>query len=328
MIIGADSYCDGNNLVLHLAIAQNNCSEKSFKPSIMELHRLRYFVKVAETLHFTRAADELFVTQPALSQQIKILENELDTPLIDRSGKKVKLTDAGFIFLEYAKSALLEVEKGERAIADLQKAVIGNVRIGIMYSYFNPLLAIIGDFCRNYPGVKTNITLADNEALHEKLSLSELDVAMTFEDNESEELEQIGSFETRLILAVAKSHPLANLKQVSLFDLENTLLALPAEGNIIRTTLEKAFKKYKKKPFINTEINDINLLLDLVEKGDFATIVTDIAIFQRQNIVSIPIKEAFPKFKGAVLIKKNAYKSKATTLLIEAILNEMAYFRT
>ena len=327
MVIGADSYYALNNLILQVVKEKNGCSVKSFKPSIMELHRLRYFVKVAETLHFTRAADELFVTQPALSQQIKILENELDIPLIDRSGKKVKLTDAGFIFLEYAKSALLEVEKGERAIADLQKAVIGNVRIGIMYSYFNPLLSIIGDFCRNYPGVKTSIILADNEALHEKLSLSELDVAMTFEDNESEDLDQIGSFETKLILAVEKNHPLANLKQVSIFDLDNVLLALPAEGNIIRTLLEKAFKKYKKKPFINTEINDINLLLDLVDKGDFATIVTDIAIFQHRNIVRIPIKEAFPKFKGAVLVKKNAYKNKAATLLIEAILNEMTYFK-
>lgn len=292
----------------------------------MELHRLRYFVKVAETLHFTRAADELFVTQPALSQQIKILEDELNTPLFDRSGRKVKLTDAGFIFLEYAKGALFEVEKGERAMADLQEAVIGNVRIGVMYSYFNPLLAVIGNFCRLHPGVKTNILLGNNEDLHEKLSLSELDIALTFDDNNSEELEQKGAFKTRLVLAVEKNHPLAKLKQFSIFDLENMLLVLPAEGNIIRTMLDKIFKKYKHFPFINTEINDINLLLDLVEKGDFATIVTDIAVSQRNNMICIPIKEALPRVKGAVLVKKNGYRNKAANLLLDAILGEMTHF--
>ena len=291
----------------------------------MELHHLRYFVKVAETLHFTRAADELFVTQPALSQQIKILEAELKSPLFDRSGRKVKLTDVGSAFLEYAKNALHEVEKGERAVADLQNTITGNVRIGVMYSYFNPLLSVLGDFCRAYPGVRTNILLENNENLHEKLLSSEVDIALTFDDNNTDELEQKGSFDTKLVFAVSKNHPLADLKKISLADLNNVLLVLPSAGNIIRTMLERAFKKYQKWPFINSEINDLNLLLDLVETGDLATIVTDIAISQRKNIVSIPIKESIPMVKGAVLVKKNGYRNKATVLLLQRILDKMTH---
>lgn len=291
----------------------------------MELHHLRYFVKVAETLHFTRAADELFLTQPALSQQIKLLENELGTPLFDRSGRKVKLTDAGSTFLEYARNALFEVEKGERAVADLQNTVIGNVRIGVMYSYFNPLLSVLGNFCRTYPRVRINIILENNEDLHEKLLTSELDIALTFDDINNEDLEQKGSFNTRLIFAVAKNHPLAGLQEISLANLNDVLLVLPSAGNIIRTMLEKAFNKYQKWPFIHTEINDLNLLLDLVETGDLATVVTDIAISQRNNIVAIPIKEAIPMVKGAVLVKKNGYRNKATVLLLQSILEKMAH---
>jgi len=289
----------------------------------MELHHLRYFVKVAETLHFTRAADELFVTQPALSQQIKILESELGAPLFDRSGRKVKLTDAGFTFLEYAKNALFEVERGERAVADLQNAIIGNVRIGVMYSYFNPLLSVLSDFCTSHPGVKTSVLLENNEDLHDKLLNAELDIALTFDDNNNEELEQKGTFNTKLVLAVEKNHPLAGLKKISIADFDHVLLVLPSAGNIIRTMLEKTFKKYRIRPFINAEINDLNLLLDLVETGNFATIVTDIAISQRTNLCSIPIKEAIPVVKGAILVKKNGYQNKATILLLESILQRM-----
>lgn len=293
----------------------------------MELHHLKYFVKVAETLHFTRAADELFVTQPALSQQIKQLEEELGMALFYRTGRKIQLTDAGKMFLEYANSAIGEVEKGERAIANLQNTISGEIRIGVMYSYFNPLLAILGNFCKAYPEVNVNLQYGNNEDIKEMLLSSHLDLALSFEDTDMEGLEIKGEFSTQLTLAVSEKHELAKLKCFSLFDLEKLLLILPAPGNIVRKILEAFFKVNKIIPKIHAETNDVHLLLDLIEAGQFATIITDTATFKRKNIQLIPLKEKIPTPKGVILIRKDSYLNKAGLLLLSQLIEQVQGIR-
>lgn len=289
----------------------------------MELHQLRYFIKLSETLHFTQAADELFITQPALSQQIKQLEAELGVPLFNRTGKKIRLNNAGNLFLEYARSAVNEIARGEQAMADLKNKVNGTVRIGIMYSYFAPLLSVMADFCKQYPGVKTHLRYASNDELIEMLKKSELDIALTFDNNPPDELETKGEFTAQLKIAVAQKHPFAAMPTISLLQLKSTLLALPATGNIIRKMVEDSFNKYKIWPFVNSELNDLQLLVDLIARGDFATIITDTAISDRENIVLIDSEEPLPSVKGVVLVRKNTFLSKASLLFLDCILKKL-----
>lgn len=290
----------------------------------MELHHLRYFLKVAETLHFTKAADTLFVTQPALSQQIKQLEEELGVPLFSRNGKKIKLTDAGNIFLNYAKTSVLEVEKGERAISNFVKDVQGNIHVGVMYSYFSPLLAILSNFCKKYPKVNVILEYGNNEDLQEKLLSSKLDLALTFEGLEiMDDLEIKGSFNTQLQLAVNPKHELATQKVFTMTDLPNYLLALPVKGNIIRVVVDNYLKVNKINAQIHAEVNDLQLLLDIVEAGDFVTIVTNTASSKRKNIKLIPLKEQLQSPKGVVVVPKNGYLNKASNLFLEALLTQI-----
>ena len=97
----------------------------------MELRQLQYFVKAAEMLHFTEAANELYVTQSTLSQQIKQLEQELGVLLFDRIGKQVQLTEAGHVFLIHARRILSEVNKGKQALADMSNVIGGELHIGV-----------------------------------------------------------------------------------------------------------------------------------------------------------------------------------------------------
>lgn len=291
----------------------------------MELHHIRYFLKLAETLHFTQASDELFITQPALSQQIKQLEDELGVLLFERSGRKIILTDAGKIFQEYAQNAINEVLKGEQAMSDLKKEINGSVNVGVMYSYSTPLLSILGDFCKSYPGVRINLQYGNNKEILELLLQSKLDIALMFDNTPSESVTVKGSFNAHLKMAVSTKHKFAKRSKISLLELKNTLLALLVPGNIIRTIVEESFRQYKTWPFINTELSDIHLLLDLVERGDFATVITDTATLNRENIALIPIEEELPVIKGVVLVKKNSKMSKASTLFLDTILGQLSH---
>src|SRR4051812_44212287 len=104
------------------------CTNRSRRLAV-ELRHLRYFLAVADALHFTRAAEALGVAQPTLSLQIRELERELGTPLFDRIGRSVRLTAAGVLFRQHAARALREVEVGRGAVADLQGLRRGTLRV-------------------------------------------------------------------------------------------------------------------------------------------------------------------------------------------------------
>src|SRR5215468_8981191 len=98
----------------------------------IELRHLRYFLAVAETSHFTRAAQKLHVTQPTLSHQIRQLEGQLDLPLFDRIGRRVKLTAAGAMLVPHARRVLRELEDAQVALGELHGLKRGELKVGIV----------------------------------------------------------------------------------------------------------------------------------------------------------------------------------------------------
>src|SRR4051794_8102649 len=120
----------------------------------MEIYQLEYFIKTAEVLHFTKAAELCFVTQSGLSQQIKKLEEELGMPLFVRIGKKVQLTEAGSVFLIHAKLIIENVQSGKQAIDDLIQMIGGELRIGVTYIFGFLVLPVVDLFAKTFPHVK------------------------------------------------------------------------------------------------------------------------------------------------------------------------------
>jgi len=139
----------------------------------MELRHLRYFVALAEELHFGRAAARLGISQPPLSQQIKILEDILYVRLFDRTNRRVELTPAGLLFLVEARATLGRAERAISVATRAQRGELGELRIGMFPSA--PLLARIGDailtFRRNFPDVQ--LTLNEIESLQQTQGLME-----------------------------------------------------------------------------------------------------------------------------------------------------------
>ena len=117
----------------------------------MELRQLKYFVKVAEMLSFSKAAKALYITQSTLSQQIKQLEDELDIALFFRNNHNVSLTEAGETFLEGARKVLAEADDNKARILDLTLGCSGRLNIGVTHSFGSILTEPVMAFKKEYP---------------------------------------------------------------------------------------------------------------------------------------------------------------------------------
>jgi len=145
----------------------------------MEIHQLRYFYAVARAGSFTRAAEELGIAQPSLSQQIRALEKKIGTPLFERLGRSVKLTAFGEVLLEPALSILQQVTMAENSLANLQEGVRGRLRIGVIPTILPYWIAPrIKDFCGQFPDVDLHLVEDSTLRLVEQLQSGDLDIAV------------------------------------------------------------------------------------------------------------------------------------------------------
>lgn len=192
----------------------------------MNFRQLEYFVSVAETLSFTKTAEQFFISQTAVTQQIKALETQLDVTLLNRTKRKVELTPAGHIFLNEAKAILARMDS---AIEHVQKAAngqTGSLQLGIISGYDNPKLPdIIRSFRAAYPNIFFSIQEANAETLYLLLEKQTLDLAINavFSHTRLDESEyatkKLHSYP--LIALLPANHPLSFKGQLSLSELRN-----------------------------------------------------------------------------------------------------------
>jgi len=187
----------------------------------MELHQLRYFVAVAETGSFTRAAARCLVAQPSLSQQIQKLEKSLRKPLFDRLGKCIRLTQAGETLLPRARQILGELEDASRALREEGVPGQGRLTIGAIPTigpyWLPPLLT---RFLRRYPKVEVQLREDVTAELVGALHQGELDLALVALPIDDASLESVPLWSERLQVALPRGHRLAKQKAIRLADLE------------------------------------------------------------------------------------------------------------
>ncbi len=175
---------------------------------------IRYLMAVAEHKSFTRAAEALYVSQPTLSQQIKQLEDLLDVQLLDRSGRHVRLTAAGEVYLEHAQRALKELNAATRAIHELADLSRGSLRIGMTPITDYLATPLLEDFNAAYPNITVSILEMPHHEIETALFDDQLDIGVTFGsasnlDTFSEDIETRLMFFETLNLVVSARHALA-----------------------------------------------------------------------------------------------------------------------
>jgi DNA-binding transcriptional LysR family regulator len=210
----------------------------------MELDNLKAFLIVAETGSFSRAAEKLFLTQPAISKRISSLESELDTRLFDRIGHRINLTEAGKSLLPRAQRILIEVEDSRRAVANLTGSVSGPLAIGTSHHIgLHRLPPVLREFTQVYPQVHLNIEFMDSEAACNSVLHGELElgiVTLPLENDPS--LRLLPIWHDPLAIVVAPGHPLSKKKKIEARQLSEYPSVLPSSGTFTREVLERTLK--------------------------------------------------------------------------------------
>jgi LysR family transcriptional regulator, cyn operon transcriptional activator len=285
----------------------------------MEIFQLHYFVKLAEVLHFTQAAEACYVTQSGLSQQIKKLEDELGMALFLRIGKKVQLTEAGAIFLHHATRILDDVDIGKQAIDDLNELIGGELKIGVTYVFGLLVLPVVQEFAKKYPDLKIIIDYDSTEPLKQKLINNKLDMVLVHSANNiSSSIKKVSLFTSKLVMAVAKTNPLAKLESIPFSEVDQIPLILATKGFSSREYLDDLFQEFNIKPKISIELNAIHGLLKMIENSHWATILTEKAIQDWDTIKTIELEGINVERNAFILTVNNQYQKKAINLFIEA----------
>jgi LysR family cyn operon transcriptional activator len=286
----------------------------------MEVRQLGYFIKAAEMLHFTAAAEVCFVTQSTLSQQIKQLEEELGMLLFDRVGKNVRLTEAGNVFLIHARQIVLDIKKSKQAIFELANMVNGELRIGVTYAFSSLLLPALTPFSEKYPGIMIHVEYGTAGELENKLRTADLDIILAFhEQADSSGLDMQPLFSSRIMMVVAKKNPLAKLNKITLKELGKLELILPSNGFSSRDLLNEIFRKNNISPNIKIEMNDVHSLLSMVESGNWATIINEKAIGTWDTLTAIPISGKELYKQAFILWQTGVYRKKSAMLFMEEL---------
>jgi DNA-binding transcriptional LysR family regulator len=236
----------------------------------MELRQLEYFVAVVEEASFTRAAARLHVAQPGVSAQVRRLERELGQALLDRSGRTVRLTEAGAVALPYARAALAAVAGARLAVDELSGLVRGHANVGLVVSCSAlELPDLLADFHRDHPGVEIALSEANSDQLVDALRAGQLDVAIiglaAGTPPAGIEIEVVA--DEPLVAAVSRADALASRTAVTLEAIrDRALISLP-RGTGVRSSLDEAFAAVGVQPRIAFEASDLRVLAQLASRG-------------------------------------------------------------
>ena len=213
----------------------------------MELTQLAYFVEVARLNNFTKAAERLKIAQPALSQQIRKLEQELGIKLFKRTGRGVTLTGAGEQFFIGAEKTLAEAQMAKDSVKGFINSPHGNIMVGALESMVQTRLpGLLTAFSKNYPRIKEFIRENTTEPLLEALKKGELDLTLAHSEvTYSSNIDLVPPkglcskplYQDELVLVVAKGHPLEKRKVISIKELREESFVSFKEGSGIRSQL-------------------------------------------------------------------------------------------
>ena len=226
----------------------------------MDFDQLETFIEVSRLSSFSRAAEKRFRTQPAISSQIRSLEEEVGAKLLDRSGGKVSMTASGKLFLKFAEETLDARKAAMTAIAETERVPKGEIVVGANEgTCLHILPEVFAHFKKQYPDVAVGIKRADYAKILESVIDNSVDfgvVSLPVTDNR---LTAVPIHRDELVLIVPPRHPLSKLKAAEAADIAQYPLLVPKVGHT-RDALDQLFHERKLKPRISMELDSSELL--------------------------------------------------------------------
>jgi len=286
----------------------------------MDFDQLETFIEVARLSSFSRAAEKRFRTQPAISSQIRSLEEDVGARLLDRSGGKVSLTASGKLFLKFAEETLDARKAATTAIAETERVPRGEIVVGANEgTCLHILPEVFAHFKKQYPDVAVNIRRADYSKVLESVIDNSVDfgvVSLPVTDNR---LTAVLIHRDDLVLIVTPRHPLAKLKSASAVDIAQYPLVMPKVGHT-RDALDQLFHERKLKPRYAMELDSSELLKRFVAAD------VGVGFISRSNVqedlkanvlTAVPLADVQIRRDLALVFRKDKALSRAALAFID-----------
>ncbi|MBM7583988.1 LysR family transcriptional activator of glutamate synthase operon [Bacillus pakistanensis] len=243
----------------------------------MELRQLRYFMEVAEREHMTEAAEVLHVAQSAVSLQITKLEAELGVSLFERTGRNLKLTPIGQIFLTHTKSAIKAIDHAKEKVDEYLDPKHGTIKIGYPTSLASHLLpTVISAFRHKSPNVSFHMRQGSYSRLIEAIKIGDINIAFLGPvPTKDPDINTNILFRENISALVPANHPLSDKKSLFLSDLRNEDFVLFPKGYILQKIAVDACKQAGFVPNITSEGEDMDAIKGLVSAGIGVSLLPD-----------------------------------------------------
>ena len=246
----------------------------------MELYQLRTFVRIVQDASFTRAARILHLTQPAVSQQLRSLEEELGVELLKRTGRRVRPTRAGEVLLEYARNLLALAERGEAALAEFRAERRGRLTIGAGNTTITfRLPPLLREYRRREKAVEVIVKAGNSDSLLALLEEGQLDVVLVTSEAHERHFQAAPLYRDEIVLILPKDYPLA-ADTLTPKELAGVPSILFARGSGFRRFLDQSFARAGYQPEVVMELDSIEGIKQLVQIGLGLSFLPRIAVEQ------------------------------------------------
>lgn len=296
----------------------------------VELRHLRYLLAVADQGSFTRAAEELYISQPTLSQQVRQMERTLGVQLLDRTGRSVRLTDAGQTYVQHARRALRDLAAGERALQDVEDLSRGHLRLAATPSFtaylIGPLAAELHD---RHPGITLTVRETTQDGIESALLADDIDLGIAFAGAHQQGIEATGLYTENLGLVVRADPGAARAREpLDLQELTDRELVLLSGDFATRGHIDAYFTAHQVTPRIAMEANSVQALIEIVQRTPLATVLPDAVTHDHPHLSPVPLRPALPPREVTLLSRSHAYRSaavRAFTRLIDDVVEQRGY---
>ncbi|MEC5319609.1 LysR family transcriptional regulator [Brenneria populi subsp. brevivirga] len=283
----------------------------------MNLKQLHYFKRLAEKQHYTEAASSLFIAQPSLSHAISELEKELGVMLFEKSGRNVRITQAGKIFLPYVENALLELENGRLALRQMSGANDDVINLAFIYTMGEKVVPQLIDRFIHLPGNKNKhfcFYQGTTSSIVQDLKTDKFDLAICSFVPEEPEIEFIPLISQELVLVTSWDHPLArrNESEIALEDTISYPFIFFSQNSGLRQFIDNMFMQKKLIPKIACYVEEDTAMVGLVSIDYGIAIMPRISTLAYSDVRAMRIKDPGPTRYIYLATRKNKMLSPAT----------------
>src|SRR4030042_1307603 len=288
----------------------------------MNLHQLKVFYEVAKAKSFSAAAKTLYLTQPAVTWQVKNLEESFDMKFLDRIGKKILLTEEGKVLFDFADRILNLTRQAEEALSDLKGLSRGTLKIASTYTFGDFYLpALLQTFHGKYPKIAVQVSTGNTSQTIENTLLHKSDLAIAASDPKNKKL-QVREMTTDLLVGVVSpSHPFARRKSISLKELNGQPLILREKGSSPRRIIDEILGQKGISPEIIMESASTSAIKKMVEGGIGMAILSQQVVkkeLQAQSLKKLPFSDAEIVYRFYLIYHKDKSLSRALKAFIDA----------